>query len=262
MRIIAYMEPRNRLQVAEDDTRIANADTYWSDIQSQVYGFPRPPRWPQESWNEGLRETAFSRRETFGVWLDILEKVFAFSAPNVTYNVTFGSNALEEDPGFFNCAWEHRWVRVTDSDGNSQRILTTSINGDGSEVAVASQKILGSVPLTLTGDGTARVLPFWIQEDPVRPLVVILIDAEMLGFIGSYLFPPGDRDPSLNGIGGILMPDGTVSGYQIPAIYLSGGGYAAQLRDALKLITQAGVKVEIRSVTWCTGETLGLPNLP
>lgn len=259
---MAYMEARNRLQVAEDDTRIPHADSYWGDLLGQLYGFPRPPRWPQASWLGGLQEIAFGRRETIGVWLDALEDIFAFAAPNVTFPVTFGTNVLEGDPGEFTCAWEHRWIRATDSEGNTQRILTGSINGDGSEIEVASQKILGSVPLTLTGDGNVTVLPFWIQEDPVRPLVTVFLDAELLGFVGSYLFPAGARDASLDGIGGILMPDGTVSGAGIPAIYLAGQGTAATLQYVLGLISQAGVKVEVRSVTWCATDTLGLPSLP
>lgn len=259
---MAHMEARNRLQVAEDDTRILHTDSYWGDILGQLYGFPRPPRWQQTSWLGGLREIAFGRRETFGVWLDALEEIFSFTAPYVTFDVAFGTNVLEGDPGDFTCAWEHRWLRVTDSTGSTQRVLTGAINGDGSEIEVASQKVLGSVSLTLTGNGTARVLPFWVQEDPVRPLVTVYLDAEMLGFVGSYLFPAGARDASLEGIGGILMPDGTVSGAGVPAIYLSGIGAADALKYALSLISQAGVKVEVKTVTWCADESLGLPSLP
>lgn len=255
----------SRLLTAEADTRIEHADTYWADILGQLYGFPRPPRWPQAAWTKGVRQVAFGRRETFEGLLLTLEAIFsmwdgALTVTNVTVDLS-DSLLIADAPGTFNCAWENRWVRIV----GGGRVLVTNVNVAGDELTVAKWNGLGHQKFSeAVTEATVdiRVLPFWVKEDPVRPEVLILLDEEVLGFVGSYLFPAGARDPSLDGIGGILVPDSTISGDGIPAIYLAGQEVAKPLGYALSLILPAGVKIRIRTTTWCPGESIGVSPLP
>lgn len=254
------------LQQALADTRVPSeptTDGYWADALAQLYGFPRPPRWPQAPWMRAVHKVAYGRRDTFGVLLDCLEMVFGMWTDLLVkegLTVEQGPYRLLGEEGDFDCFWEHRWIRVGD-----YRFQSSYASENGATLFLVGQPVLATdvPPESLVGeeDVSATLLPFWVDEDYVKGLVTVQIDSDILGFPGSYLFPPGERDEPLEGIGGILMPDGTVGAGDVPAIYLAGTGAARALQVALNLIVPAGIKVEVISRVWCE-ESPDLPGLP
>lgn len=249
-----------RLYEATKDTVIELASDRWGDRLAQLYGFPRPPRWPQGAWMKALREVSFGRRDTFENLLLALEHVFSMWDPLLTVSAELEADRLVAPEETFSCFWEHRWVRVRQGD-SSQRLMSLHVVEEGDELFLVPNKILGAEQPALLGEVTVTLLPFWVVEDDVKGRVTVQIDGDALGFPATYLFPEGDRHESLEGIGGILMPDSIDPGEGIPAIYLSGEGVVRALRLALRAITPAGIKLEIVSRRWCA-EGIELPPLP